>query len=180
MGNQPDERNREPIGGPMAPDAEGKTAGSNTQSQGGISREVAQAARKDFDAAAGLPGGLPRVDPPGRSLDQGGPAQAGRVEHGFTGDDGDHVPGDSSGVPASRNPGAAADLGAQQDTRMHGMPRDPADRTTGADSPNRGGTAGSPGGPARMAPAHVPGQEPDEGVVQGGQSGNDAQRDQQV
>jgi hypothetical protein len=26
----------------------------------------------------------------------------------------------------------------------------------------------------------VPGQEPDEGVSQGGQSGNDAQRDQQI
>lgn len=164
----------------MAPDAEGKTAGSNTQSQGGISHEVAQAARGQFDAAAGLPGGLPRVDPPGLSLDEGGPARKGSAEQGFSGDDGDYVPGGSTGVPASRAPGAAADLGAQQDPRVHGVPRDPADRTTGADSPNRGGTAGSPGGPARMAPAHVPGQEPDEGVIQGGQSGNDAQRDQQV
>jgi hypothetical protein len=31
-----------------------------------------------------------------------------------------------------------------------------------------------------MASARVPGQDPDEGVIQGGQSGNDAQRDQQV
>jgi hypothetical protein len=31
-----------------------------------------------------------------------------------------------------------------------------------------------------MAPARLPGQEPDEGVVQGGQSGNDAQRDPQI
>ena len=180
MGNERNEREREPIGGPMAPDAGGKTAGSNTQSQGGISRKVAQAAREEFDASAGLPGGLPRVDPPGLSLDEGGPARKGSTEQGFSGDDGGHVPGDSTGAPASRNPGAAADLGAQQDPRVHGLPRDPADRTTGADSPNRGGTAGSPGAGARMAPARMPGQEPDEGVVQGGQSGNDAQRDQQI
>ena len=180
MGNERNEREREPIGGPMAPDAGGKTAGSNTQSQGGISHQVAQAAREEFGAAAGVPGGLPRVHPPGMSLDEGGPARKGSVEQGFSGDDGEHLPSDSTGVPASRHPGAAADLGAQQDPRVHGQPRDPADRTTGADSPNRGGTAGSPGRSARMAPARMPGQEPDEGVVQGGQSGNDAQRDQQI
>ncbi|MCX7514634.1 hypothetical protein [Frateuria sp. STR12] len=178
MGNEHDKR--EPIGGPMAPDAEGKTAGSNTQSQGGISHKVARSAREDFDPAAGLPGGLPRVDPPGMSLDQGGRGDKGSAGQGFSGDDGDHVPSDSTGVPASRNLGAAAGLGAQQDARVHGLPRDPADRTTGADTPNRGGTAGSPGGPARTASAHVPGQETDEGVIQGGQSGNDAQRDQQI
>jgi hypothetical protein len=171
---------RKPAGGPMDPGATGKSAGSNTQSQGGISREVAQAAREEFDPAAGLPGGLPRVDPPGLSLDEGGPARKGSAEQGFSGDDGDYVPGAGAGVPASRNPGAAADLGAQQDTRVHGLPQEPAGRTSGADSPNRGGTAGSPGGPARMAPSHVPGQDPDEGVIQGGQSGNDAQRDQQI
>ncbi|MGN2251336.1 hypothetical protein ACFWZ1_14790 [Frateuria sp. GZRe14] len=180
MSNQRDDRGREPMGGPMDAGAGGKTAGSNTQSQGGISHKVAQAAREDFDAAAGLPGGLPRVDPPGLSLDEGGPARKGSVEQGFSGDDGGHVSSDSTGVPASRNPGAAADLGAQQDTRVHGAPRDPAERTTGADSPNRGGTAGSPGGPARMAPPRMPGQEADEGVIQGGQSGNDAQRDPQI
>lgn len=169
-------------GGPMDPAAEGKSAGSNTQSQGGISHKVAQAAREDFDPAAGLPGGLPRVDPPGLSLDQGGAGRSakGSVESGFSGDDGEHIPTDSAGTPASRQLGAAADLGAQQDVRVHGAPRDPAERTTGADTPNRGGTAGSPGGPRQMAPAHVPGHEPDEGVVQGGQSGNDAQRDQQI
>ena len=180
MGNQRDERGREPVGGPMAPDAGGKTAGSNTQSQGGISRKVAQAAREEFDAAAGLPGGLPRVDPPGMSLGEGGPARKGSAGQGFSGDDGGHLSADSTGVPASRSPGAAADLGAQQDTRVHALPRDPAERTTGADSPNRGGTAGAPGAPARMASPHMPGQEPDEGVIQGGQSGNDAQRDQQI
>ena len=180
MGNPNDERDREPVGGPLAPGAGGKTVGSNTQSQGGISHKVAQAAREEFDTAAGLPGGLPRVDPPGLSLDEGGPARKGSVDEGFSGDDGGHVSADRAGVPASRSPGAAADLGAQQDTRVHGTPRDPADRTSGADSPNRGGTAGAPGGPARMAPARLPGQEPDEGVIQGGQSGNDAQRDQQI
>lgn len=50
---------RGPAGGPMAPDDGGKTAGSNTQSQGGISREVAQAARGQFDPAAGVPGQRP-------------------------------------------------------------------------------------------------------------------------
>jgi hypothetical protein len=164
----------------MAPDAGGKTAGSNTQSQGGISRKVAQAAHEAFDPAAGLPGGLPRVEPPGLSLDEGDAPRKGSARQGFSGDDGGHVSGDSTGMPASRSTGAAADLGAQQDTRVHGLPRDPAERTTGADSPNRGGTAGAPGGPARMAPARLPGQEPDEGVVQGGQSGNDAQRDPQI
>lgn len=180
MGDERNEREGEAIGGPMAPDAGGKTAGSNTQSQGGISRKVAQAAREEFDPAAGLPGGLPRVDPPGLALDEGGPARKGSVEQGFTGDDGGHVSGDGTGVPASRSPGAAADLGAQQDTRLHGSPRDPAERTTGADTPNRGGTAGAPGGPARTASAHVPGRASDEGISQGGQSGNDAQRDQQI
>lgn len=180
MGDEHNQRGQPPAASPMAPGAKGKAAGSNTQSQGGISRKVAQAAREEFDASAGLPGGLPRVDPPGLSLDEGGPARKGSAEQGFSGDDGGHVPGDSTGAPASRNPGAAADLGAQQDPRVHGLPRDPAERTTGADSPNRGGTAGSPGAGARMAPARMPGQEPDEGVVQGGQSGNDAQRDQQI
>lgn len=182
MGDERNEHGREPIGGPMAPDAEGKTAGSNTQSQGGISHEVAQSAREHFDPAAGLPGGMSRVDPVGLSLDEGGGGRShtGSVEHGFSGDDGPHLPTDSRATPASLHTGAAADLGAQQDQRIHGVPRDPAGRTTGADSPNRGGTAGSPGGPARMAPAHMPGQEPDEGIVQGGQSGNDAQQDQQI
>jgi hypothetical protein len=181
MGDERNERERGSIGGPMDPDAQGKTAGSNTQSQGGISHRVAQAAHEDFDPAAGLPGGLPRVDPPGPSLDEGGGRARKRgAEEGFTGDDGGHVSTDSTRTPASLQPGAAADLGAQSDRRVHGMPRDPADRTTGADSPNRGGTAGSPGGPVRTAPARLPGQDDDEGVIQGGQSGNDAQRDQQI
>ena len=182
MGDERSERGRESIGGPMDPDAQGKTAGSNTQSQGGISHKVAQSAREDFDPAAGLPGGLPRVDPPGLSLDEGGGGRAhkGSAEQGFTGDDGPHLSADSTRTPASLQPGVAADLGAQSDPRVHGMPRDPADRTTGADSPNRGGTAGSPGGPARTASSRLPGQDEDEGVIQGDQSGNDAQRDQQI
>ena len=182
MGKSRNEHDRDAIGGPMDPDAPGKSAGSNTQSQGGISPRVAQAARSQFDAAAGLPGGLPKVDPPPNALDQGGGGRShsGRAEHGFSGDDGEHVPTDSTGTPASLQPGVAADLGAQQDTRLHGRPRDAAERTTGADTPNRGGVAGSPGGPARTAAARMPGEEADEGVVQGGQSGNDSQRDPQV
>lgn len=182
MGDERNQHGEGSIGGPMDPAASGKTAGSNTQSQGGISHEVAQAAREHFDPAAGLPGGLPRVDPPGLSLDQGGAGASakGSAEQGFSGDDAGYLPTDSQHVPASLHPGAAADLGAQSDPRVHGVPRDPADRTTGADSPNRGGTAGSPGGPAKTAPAHLPGQDDDQGVIQGGQSGNDAQRDQQI
>jgi hypothetical protein len=184
MGNESDKRGQGSTGSSaMPPDAEGKTAGSNTQSQGGISRKVAQAAHEDFDPATGLPGGpLGRVDPPRMSLDEGGgdTPSDGRAHQGFSGDDGGHLATGSPATPASRQPGNAADLGAQQDRRVHGMPSDAADRTTGADSPNRGGTAGSPGGPARMAPAHMPGQEPDEGVIQGGQSRNDPQRDPQI
>ncbi|WP_336808501.1 hypothetical protein [Fulvimonas yonginensis] len=179
-----DERNeRGAAGGPMAPDAEGKTAGANTQSQGGIGHRVVEAAREQYDPATGLPGGpLGKVDPPKMSLDEGGgedPAD-GRAHHGFTGDDGAHLATGSESTPPMRSPGPAADLGAQQDQRVHGVPRDPAERTTGADSPNRGGTAGSPGGPAKMAPSHIPGQDADEGIIQGGQSGNDAQRDPQI
>jgi hypothetical protein len=183
MGDEHNQRGQRPTASPMAPDAEGKTAGSNTQSQGGISREVAQAAREDFDPATGLPGGpLGRVDPPRMSLDQGGgkTPSDGRAHHGFSGDDGAHLATGSTGTPPSRQRSSAADLGAQQDQRLHASPRDPAERTTGGDSPNRGGIAGSPGGPVRMAPARMPGEDPDEGVVQGGQSGNDAQQDPQI
>jgi len=183
MGKQRNEHGRETIGdGPPGPDAPDRSAGSSTQGQGGISHRVAQAARAQFDAAAGLPGGLPKVDPPAHALDQGGGARShsGRAEHGFSGDDGAHVPTDSTGTPASLQPGAVADLGAQQDTRLHGRPQDAAERTTGADTPSRGGIAGSPGGPVRTAAAHMPGEEPDEGVIQGGQSGNDEQRDPQI
>jgi hypothetical protein len=31
-----------------------------------------------------------------------------------------------------------------------------------------------------MAPSRMPGEDADEGVIQGGQSGNDAQQDQQI
>ena len=180
MGNERDERG---IGKPMPPDADGKTAGANTQSQGGISHKVAQAAREEFDAATGLPGG-PRggADPPKMSLDEGGGDAPGdgRAHHGLSGDDGGHLATGSEATPPMQSPGVAADLGAQQDQRLHGAPGDPAERTSGADSPNRGGMGGSPGGPRRTASAHVPGQDADEGIVQGGQSGNDAQQDQQI
>jgi hypothetical protein len=182
MGKEHDEHQDGSIGSPMDPSAEGRTAGAATQSQGGISRKVAQAAREAgaVDEPPGRP--LERFGPPRMSLDEGGGTDPsdGRAHHGFSGDDGEHLATGSTAVPAAREPGNVADLGAQQDVRVHGMPRDPAERTTGADTPNRGGIAGSPGGPARMAPAHMPGQEPDEGVVQGRQSGNDAQQDQQI
>lgn len=174
-----DERSERESARPMDPNAPGKTAGANTQSQGGIGAKLAQAAREEFDAATGSPAGpLGRVDPPRTALDSGGgdaPAD-GRAHHAFSGDDGARLTSGNPATPAARQPGAAADLRAQQDARLHGLPRDPADRTTGADSPNRGGTAGAPGRPARIAPAHVPGQ----GVRQGRQSGNDPQRDPQI
>jgi hypothetical protein len=180
MSSDHDERHQ---GGPMDPDAGGKTAGPNTQSQGGIHHEVAQAGRAAFDPAAGMPGGPlgGRTDPPDDSLDEGGAGRPhdSRAHHGLSGDDGAHEPADSGGTPATLQPGPVADLGAQQEQRLHGVPQDPAERTTGADTPNQGGVAGSPGGP-KNAPPRIPGQNIDEGTAGGGQSRNDEQLDQQV
>lgn len=90
------------------------------------------------------------------------------------------LPTDSQGSAGSPQPGAAADLGAQGDQRKHGMPDDPAERVSGADSPNAGGIAGSPGGPA-SAPPRIPGEDRDsDAMTSGSQSGNDPQRDQQI
>ena len=52
------------------------------------------------------------VDEAAVNLDEGSAGGKGSAEQGFSGDDGGHVPGAGKGVPASRNPGAAADLGA--------------------------------------------------------------------
>ncbi len=171
---------REPRqGGPMDPAGEGKTAGSNTQSQGGISHEVAESARRERSASAGVTD-MDRVDPNGLSLDEGGGEypQDGRAHHGFTGDNADHQPDDSSGVGVNPQPGPVADLGPQQDTRTHGVPEDRAERTTGGDSPNPQAMGGSPGGP-RNAPERIPGQDADDGMI-GGPSGGNSQRDPQV
>ena len=157
-----------------------KTAGSNVQSQGGIGHDAAAAAGGPADPRAGAPRGA--VDVPGPSLDGGGGRRPhdNRAHHGFSGDDGEHLSTDSHGTAVSAQPGAAADLGAQSDQRRHGMPDDPAERATGADSPNAGGIAGSPGGPA-SAPARIPGQDRDsDAMTSGSQSGNDPQRDQQI
>lgn len=170
-------------GDPMDPSAGGKTAGSNTQSQGGISHKVVEAAHADYDPGAGLPGGPlgGSIDPPPLSIEQGdGPPHDGWAHHGFSGDNGPHEPTDSGGTPASLQPGLAADLGAQKDQRLHGMPRDPAERTTGADTPNQGGIAGSPGGPHATVPRHIPGEDPDKGTRLGGQSDHYNQRDPQI
>lgn len=122
------------------------------------------------------------VDVPGPSLDEGGGQRPhdGHAHQGLTGDDGQHQPTDSRGTPAATQPGNAADLGAQSDQRRHAIPGDPAERATGADTPNEGGIAGSPGGP-KNAPERVPGQNRDTDATTGGsQSGNDPQRDQQI
>jgi hypothetical protein len=157
-----------------------KTAGENVQSQGGIGHKAASAAGENVNPQAGSPRGA--VDVPGPSLDEGSGERAhdNRAHHGLTGDDGQHQATDSRGTPASTQPGASADLGAQSDQRRHAIPGDPAERATGADTPNQGGIAGSPGGP-KNAPERVPGQDRDSDATTGGsQSGNDPQRDQQI
>ncbi len=84
MANERD-KSANPKGGPMDPNASGKTAGSNTQSQGGISHAIAEQARADYDPATGLPNGpLGRHAAPIReSLDDGGgdDAHDGRAHH---------------------------------------------------------------------------------------------------
>ncbi|MFC5440764.1 hypothetical protein [Rhodanobacter ginsenosidimutans] len=156
------------------------TAGENVQSQGGIGRKAASAAGDSVNPQAGSPRGA--VDVPGPSLDEGGGQRPhdGRADHGLTGDDGQHSSTDSRGTPAARQPGDASDLGAQGDQRRHAIPGDPAERVTGADTPNDGGIAGSPGGP-KNAPERVPGQNRDsDATTDGSQSGNDRQRDSQI
>lgn len=55
-------------------------------------------------------------------------------------------------------------------------PGGPADPDAGA---NKGGVAGSPGGP-KNAPPRIPGQNIDEGTTGAGRGGNDEQHDQQA
>lgn len=140
---------------------------------------IESAASGSTNPSAGSPKGA--VNVPGPSLDSGGGKNPhdGRAHHGFTGDDGEHVPSDSDVRSPSSQPGAAADLSGEQDQRAHGIPDDPAERTTGADTPNEGGIAGAPGGPRESGP--IPGEDEDEDTTTGGgQSGNDAQRDPQI
>jgi hypothetical protein len=188
MANERD-KSANPQGGPMDSNVGGKTAGSNTQSQGGISHKVAERARAEFDPAMGIPNGPlgSRTAPMKNSLDQGDGSDAGdgREQHGFSGDDGEYEPTfgtstGSTGTPASLQTGPVGDLGAQQDRRVQGMPSDPAERTTGADTPNRGGVAGSPGGPRAMSPDRLPGQGADEGVSDRDHRHNDGERDSQI
>ena len=156
------------------------TVDENVQSQGGIGHKAASTVGESVNPHAGSPRGA--VDMPGPSLDQGGSGRPhdNRAHQGLTGDDGRHQATDSRGTPASAQPGSGADLGAQGDQRRHAIPGDPAERVTGADTPNEGGTAGSPGGP-KNAPERVPGQDRDSDASTGGsQSGNDPQRDQQI
>lgn len=172
-------------GEPGNPGDNARTAGSNTQSQGGISHEVAERARADYDPATGLTDGPlgAQAAPIRQSLDNGGGSDPhdGRAHHGLSGDDGEHEPADHTGTPASLQPGPASDLGAQQDQRLHGMPRDPAARTTGADTPNEGGIAGSPGHPSAESPMRFPGEDASDGVTGGGGPHHlDEQLDQQI
>jgi hypothetical protein len=161
-------------------DHDRRTAGENVQSQGGIGPKAASAVGENVNPHAGSPRGA--VSVPGPSLDEGGGERTrdNRAHHGLTGDDGRHQATDSSGAPPSAQPGTGTDLGAQGDQRRHAIPGDPAERATGADTPNEGGIAGSPGGP-KNAPERVPGQDRDSDATTGGsQSGNDPQRDQQI
>lgn len=168
-------------GTPDASTASGSRQTSGpVQSQGGIGLQAAAAAGRKVDPQAGSPKGA--VDVPGPSLDEGdgNDPHDTRAHRGFSGDNGGRRASDSPGTPASRQPGPAADLGAQADQRRHGVPGDPAERATGADTPNDGGIAGSPGGPVG-APERVPGQDRDSDAITGGsQSGNDRQRDPQI
>lgn len=93
-----------------------KTAGKNTQSQGGIGREVARRARAHPDPATGGPGDSRggHVPVPGPSLDEGG---GDRGATGLTGDDGGHVPADAQGRPAPLLPGQSARSDARDDRR---------------------------------------------------------------
>lgn len=82
----------------------GKTAGENTQSQGGIRRGEAEEARSNVDPASGGQGGHLGVDLPGPSLDEGGD----ELNVGLTGDDGGHVSTTTTASPADLEPWQAA------------------------------------------------------------------------
>jgi hypothetical protein len=175
LNDKTDHTGQQPADSPPGADRE-KTAGSNVQSQGGIGHDVATA------NGPCIPSSKDAVDVPGPSLDDGGGERPHdtRAHHGFSGDDGQHQATDSRGTATSAQPGSASDLGAQDDQRKHAIPDDPAERVSGADTPNQGGIAGSPGGPARE-PRHVPGQDRDsDSTTSGSQSGNDPQRDSQI
>jgi hypothetical protein len=150
---------------------------TSTQSQGGIKH--AGSAKQGLNPQAGSPKGAVKV--PGPSLDTGGgdDPHDGRSHSGFSGDNGSHQAPDSTSTAASSQPGSTGDLGAQSDQRIHEMPEDPAERTSGADTPNAGGIEGSEGGP-RRTPKHIPGESDEDGASGGGQSGNDPQRDSQI
>lgn len=173
---------------PSAPDPRRKddavpdAQAAPVQSQGGIGHAAAAAAGDHPQRDTGWARGAVEVPGPSLVEDDGNDPHDGRAHHGFTGDDGGHLPTDSAGVPASGAVGDVADLGRGHD-RRHGISDDPAERTTGGDRPNAGDRLnGAPGGPRPTVPAQLPGDDTSladdaDSAVHGGE---DATRDQQI
>lgn len=144
-----------------------KTGYKGPQSQGGISEETVEKARKDpHPERAGLPGGPlgDRPDMPERSLDSGGEqTDAG----GFTGDDAPHRPVNETGEAQARNRDPAAGLG--------GAAEEP-------DAPNRGrphhglddDAETSPGRPVNPQRTEIPARH-DSSFQTGGSGATNAQ-----
>lgn len=87
---------------------EQKTAGENTQSQGGVRLDELDGgrdeARSNIDPASGGEGGHLGVSVPGQSLDEGGDED----ESGFTGDDAGYVSTNTVSEPGELEPWQAA------------------------------------------------------------------------
>lgn len=163
-------------GTPTQDDGNGKTAGENTQSQGGIGHHAAAAAGTSVNPQAGSPKGA--VDMPGPSLDAGGgdDPHDGRAHHGFTGDDGAHQSTDDAATAASLQPGAAGDLGAQQDQRDRRITEEGVGRMSEVDTLDEVDLPPSPAGPKNAD--RVPGRSDDEeGAAAGDEDGYSAPRD---
>ena len=123
------------------------------QTQGGISHEVAEKARRERDPEAGVPngpqGGEPASVPTRRMPREDGDED----EHGFSGDDGRPVPADTSAQPAELAPGQA--MTPDDDTGQANTHR-PFDESDGkqasppsirqADEPSESGAAYQSGG----------------------------------
>lgn len=122
----------------------GKTAGENTQSQGGIRHSEAEEARTNFDPASGGQGGHLGVDLPGPSLDEGGD----ELNVGLTGDDGGHVSATTASAPADLEPWQAAKTAEPDEGRtdINIGSRDQTDRPPTDDLGNDAPSSTSEGG----------------------------------
>lgn len=121
------------------------------------------------------------VKMPSQSLDTGSGDEPhdGRAHAGFSGDDGKFQSTDSTGSPATLQPGRVAGLGAEGDGRNHGMPTDRTEWVTGSDTPNEGGIEGSPGHPSD-GPERIPGDLDDEDRLNDTPDQNNDQRKSQI